>query len=287
MSNKISVGSGLRTILGFLFVLSLMLLSKNSKAYQTNIEWDLRGDDLYYVIISADSLGGNSRYYKCGNKFQSGKCYVFLTLDAAFGIEKYTQWKDYQYALWGDQTATSIIKEWSYNSLPRSGVIRNWFDHVANGRKCIYLFTSSDINGGLNMFGNSCSGSITPPPIEPPLPPLSCAVKGNIDLAHGILNQDNVNGNTKSVYAQVSCNREATVKITALANDGGDVVTLRADGSLKTKLQVNNIAGATGATVRVPGSNGTSVIFSSTLSSNGNVAAGDFSASAVAVVAIL
>ncbi|RYM49059.1 hypothetical protein BSQ96_20705 [Serratia proteamaculans] len=101
------------------------------------------------------------------------------------------------------------------------------------------------------------------------------------------MNQNDLNGNARSVYAQVSCNREATVRITAQANNGGDVVTLRSDGSLKSKLQVNNISGASGATVRVPSGNGTSVMFTSTLISNGNVSAGAFSGSAVAVVTII
>lgn len=214
-----------------------------------------------------------------------GKCYVMLTLDGTGNPAK-VQWKDYVYNLRGTQTTSKIIREWSY-ALPRSGVIVNWLDQeqVANENRCILLYAASD-SGGLSMFGDSCSGTITPPPTEPPLQPVSCSIGGDINLAHGVLNQDNVNGNTKSVYAQVSCNREATVKITARANNGGDVVTLRSDGSLKSKLQVNNIAGATGTTVRVPGGNGVSVLFSSTLSSNGNVSAGNFAATAIALLEI-
>lgn len=176
--------------------------------------------------------------------------------------------------------------------MPKHSVIYNWPYHVAHGRKCIRLTLASEGGGvgngsGMRAIGSSCDGTMNPPPTEPPLPPLSCTINGDINLAHGVLNQDSLNGNTKSVYVQVSCNRDANVKITARANNGGDVVTLRSDGSLKSKLQVNSIAGATGATLRVPGGNGTSVMFSSTLMSTGNVVAGNFSGSAVAVVTII
>ena len=227
MCNKINIGRGLRAILGLLFVFSLMLFSKSSRAYDTTIEWELRGNDLYYIITST-----NEKMYpgtfNCGWR---GTCYVMLTLDGTGNPAK-AKWKDYIRSLTGNQSSSAIIREWSSYSLPRSGVIVNWFDQVANGNDCILLYVSSDA-GRLSMFGDSCQGTITPPPIQPPLPPVSCSIRGDITLAHGMLNKDNLNGNTKSVNTQVSCNRDANVKITALANNGGDVVTLRSDGSLK------------------------------------------------------
>ncbi|MEB6541872.1 hypothetical protein MXM81_22630 [Serratia plymuthica] len=275
--------------LGWAAVLLLfsVFFSSESKSAVT-VEWDLRGDDLYYVITDLHFV--SSSRIDCGQRFNRTKCYVGVTLNP-YNIwgDEYVQWKDQVSSLRGVLAADVVVREWASTSMPKHSVIYNWPYHVAHGRKCIRLNVVTETGNmfGMDWIGNSCDGTMNPPPTEPPLPPLSCTINGDINLAHGVLNQDNVNGNTKSVYAQVSCNREATVKITALANNGGDVVTLRPDGSLKTKLQVNNIAGATGATVRVPGSNGTSVLFSSTLSSNGNVAAGNFSASAVAVVAIL
>lgn len=128
---------------------------------------------------------------------------------------------------------------------------------------------------------------VIPDPGTPPPPPLSCAITGEITLAHGILDSDSINSQTKNVNVLVSCTRAATVRITAKANSGGDIVTLRADGSLKSQLKVNGINGATGTTVAVPGSAGSNVQFSSTLISNGEVAGGNFSGSAVALVTII
>ncbi|KYG17279.1 hypothetical protein [Serratia plymuthica] len=270
--------------LGWAAVLLLfsVFFSSESKS-ETIIEWDLRGNDLYYVITSASAPWGNA-WIDCGVWFTRSECFVWLQVGN--DLMKYVQWKDYQDSLRNRMYSKDIVEHWNRTSMPRSGVIYNWLDHVANGRKCILIYVSGDRRSATELVGDSCTGTITPPPTEPPLPPLSCTINGDINLAHGVLNQDNVNGNTKSVYARVSCNREATVKVTARANNGGDVVTLRSDGSLKSKLQVNNIAGATGVTVRVPGSNSVSVLFSSTLSSDSHVAAGNFSASAIAVLAI-
>ncbi|MGX1960586.1 MrpH family fimbial adhesin [Serratia proteamaculans] len=247
MRNEINIGKGLRAILGLLFVFSLMLLSKSSiAAPEVDIEWDLRGDDLYYVITAVRNSPYGDKFY-CGGRFQQGQCFVGLTTYGSINTAT-AQWLDYQYNLKGYHTPNEIIDSWRQSALPRSGVIRNWLGEVANGRRCIRLYAAADV--GAALFGDSCSGTVTPPPVKPPLPPVSCSISGDINLAHGALNQNDLNGNARSVYAQVSCNREATVRITAQANNGGDVVTLRSDGSLKSKLQVNNISGASGATVR-------------------------------------
>lgn len=56
--------------------------------------------------------------------------------------------------------------------------------------------------------------------------------------------------------ATISCTDKATVRVNAKLSSGSDLVTLRADGSLKSQLKANGINGVTGTTVSVPGSSG-------------------------------
>jgi len=258
------------------FFLMFFLTISAKVCSSTNVEWGFNNDgsELSYVItsIQVSSLDdvlfcGNSGSY-CSMEMQCGRTTVYR--------------EEIMYT-WGQRymRLSKILDNYTRYHLPKSGVIKTCVDSFLG----IHLIVLDSNSPRKYVFvASTKDGSMNPPP--PVLPPVSCSIGGDINLAHGVLNQDNVNGNTKSVYAQVSCNREATVKITARANNGGDVVTLRSDGSLKSKLQVNNIAGATGTTVQVPGGNGVSVLFSSTLSSNSNVSAGNFAATAIALLEI-
>ncbi|CAI1173706.1 Uncharacterised protein [Serratia plymuthica] len=244
-----------------------------SSTNMANVDWSFNGDgsELSYVITSI-GYPSNSWTLYCGQSYDKCKMKMFCGSSGVF--------MDYIYGTKGYMELRKILDSYTRYHLPKSGVIKSC-DESYRG----IMLVVEDYDNRKIIVANSKDGSMNPPP--PVLPPVSCSISGNINLAHGVLDQNDLNGNAKSVYVQVSCNREATVKVTARANNGGDVVTLRSDGSLKSKLQVNSIAGATGATLRVPGGNGTSVMFSSTLISTGNVVAGNFSGSAVAVVTII
>lgn len=212
-----------------------------------------------------------------------GKCFVQLGLSTSPFQD--VQWKDYV-SLRGNQTFGAVAEAWNNKYMPKSGVIINWLSLNAIKPRCINLYISSDIAGSAYL-GNSCNGTMTPPPVSPPTPPLSCDIDGTVNLAHGILNNNVLDGNTKAMYSRVHCTRSATVKITVISNLGGDIVKLRTDGSLLSQLKVNGVNGVSGVTVPVPGPGGVNVQFSSTLITSGDVSPGDFSGSAVALVSIL
>ncbi|HEB0103788.1 TPA: hypothetical protein RYX73_004612 [Serratia marcescens] len=72
--------------------------------------------------------------------------------------------------------------------------------------------------------------------------------------------------------------------LAAIGSDS-DTVNLRADGSLKSMLSVNGVAGNGGVTLDVSGSGGKPVTFASIL--RGAPTQGSFSGTAVAVIDIL
>jgi len=245
------------------------------------VDWELQGDDLHYTITSATYSPGGNKDMNCG--ILGGKCFVQMGLSSSPFQD--VQWKDYV-SLRGSQTFSAVAQAWNAKYMPRSGVIYNWITINSIKPRCINLYISSDIAGAAYM-GNSCTGTMNPPPVVPPIPPLSCDIDGSINLAHGVLSNNSLNGNTKFINSLVHCTRAASVKIIVIANQGGDVVKLRSDGSLNSQLKVNGVNGLSGVTLSVPGPGGINVQFSSTLVTNGEVSPGDFSGSAVALLTIL
>ncbi|WP_447879500.1 MrpH family fimbial adhesin [Serratia fonticola] len=267
---------------GFIkFVLGLVLAYNSFAQATVTTEWELQGEDLHYVITSANYPSGGNKNMSCG--FLGGSCFVQLGLSTVPFQD--VEWKDYV-SLRGSQTFGAVADAWSDKYIPRRGVILNWVSLNAIKPRCINLYISSDISGSAYL-GNTCNGTMNPPPVVPPTPPLSCYIDGAINIVHGILNDNALDGSTKIISSRVYCTGPAMVKITALSSQGGDVVKLRPDGSLSSQLKVNGINGYNGATIFVPGTGGVSLQFSSTLIANGNVSPGDFTGSALAVVTII
>lgn len=263
------------------FILGITALYCFFAKANVSVDWALQGDDLQYTITSASYPPGGNKSMNCG--LMGGKCFVQLGLSTSPFQD--VQWKDYV-SLRGSQTFGAVTEAWNNKYMPRSGVIINWVSLNAINPRCIYLYISSDIAGSA-YIGNSCNGSMTPPPVTPPTPPLSCDIDGSVNLAHGVLSNNSLEGNTKTIYSRVYCTRSATVRITVLSNQGGDIVKLRTDGSLLSQVKLNGVNGVSGITVPVPGPEGVNVQFSSTLITNGDVTPGDFSASAIAIVSIM
>lgn len=254
-----------------------------------DVDWKLEsgGALLRFTVLSADFSGAPRDWeMDCGGIVQRPQCRISM-IPGGWGDPAYS----FDLPHKGKQTASSLVKAWN-SSLPASSTIINWDQWVKNnGGKapCIIFYVGTLSGTGTGWFADSCTGSVTEPPVEPPPQPVSCYLNGNIYLQHGALADSDVAGNRAETVAYVICTRAAKVKVRALSSVGSDsyLVNLRADGSLKSMLAVNGFAGNGGVTLDVSGASAQPVTFSSLLILSGAPAPGDFSGSAVAVVDII
>lgn len=172
-------------------------------------------------------------------------------------------------------------------SLPLTGMERgatpsNTMATFKFDETCFGLFRETYQGAIAGIVGSPVPGStcgIAPAPFG------VCKLVGDIVLDHGTVNSDQVNGNQATTIANLECSQAMSVKVTATGVATTDVV-LRADGSLTSSLQVNSIAGKTGATVDVLANTKTPVKFTSVLKTKGAVSAGPFSGSGTAILSI-
>jgi hypothetical protein len=187
-----------------------------------------------------------------------------------------------------DRTIGGVVERYKTQSgvtFPYSFTISagSWFSayQYSLERTCFGLFRIT--GGGPSwQIGTPAPGStcgIAPPPLG------VCKLVGDIILDHGTVNSDKINGNQATTTANLECSQAMSIKVTATGVATTDVV-LRADGSLSASLQVNGVAGKTGANVDVPANTRTPVKFTSVLKTKGAVAAGPFSGSGTAVLSI-
>ncbi|EPL3976023.1 MrpH family fimbial adhesin [Serratia ureilytica] len=267
-----------------MFFLPVCLLVPNARA-SVNVIWDVQGLNYNWTIVSADTSRGDA--FDCGNILTGKLCYVsFIYGFGPGGKRDLIISKDYV-NLRGWQGMSGIIATWQRDFLPKSGTIYNLPYYQQQNPGAYFLIYVNGKNSAA-LLGSEKDGFINPPPpITPEPEPVSCSLDGNIDLPHGVLTADALNGNVKAMTKRVTCNRQATVKINVRASSGGDVVNLRSNGSLRSQLKVNNVNGSTGSTFVVPGTVGANVNISSTLITSGSVTPGNFSGSAVAIISIL
>ncbi|HEY3987150.1 hypothetical protein [Cedecea sp.] len=246
-------------------------------AGNVDINWELVGSDLRYTITEARDHDAVKRA-NCGGILSGNQCFVkFFLGDNPYQPPLFNDTVN----LRGSQSPQDILQTWSLAALPKSGVVKDW---SPGNNYCfvLYIFASNLTYG----VGNSCQGTMTPPPTEPPPPPLSCSLSGDIYLRHGVQDSGSVNGHTATSTAYVSCTRTATVNIKAVVALGGSS-TVPLSSGLQSRLTVNGIEGAAGATLSVPGASGSNVTFKSTLITSGEVGAGSFNGTAVAILNIL
>lgn len=253
-----------------------------SYSYDVEINWQLSSDgyQMNYTILSVNSRLLPTDQMNCG-LFAS--CYVHMRGD---NIAYSKDFPKMSYR--GMQKIKAMVDAWGRTS--PSGVIINWTKLVekVNGPPCFAFDMRGGVTGG-GSFAETCGGSATPPPTtpKPPEPQISCYMSGNIYLQHGSLADSAVQAHQADTTARIYCTGAARVKVSAMSSigSGSYMVNLRADGSLKSILTVNGVAGNT--SLDVPGMAGRDVVFSSTLLTSGIPAPGDFSGSAVAVVDII
>lgn len=249
-----------------------------SYAYEMEVQWQSDGTGMRFTVLSVNSPSTGT--VDCG---LFAACFVNVRI--GFGsVYRFPKIPSQR----GKQKISQLAKVWASSS--PTGYISNWHAIVdKNGgvAPCV-VFDMQGTNGG-GTFAATCDGNVTPPPTtpKPPEPQISCYLSGNIYLQHGSLADSAAQAHRADTTARIYCTGPAKVKVSALSSvgSGNYMVNLRADGSLRSILTVNGVAGNT--SLDVPGMAGRDVVFSSTLVTSGTPTPGDFSGSAVAVVDII
>lgn len=161
--------------------------------------------------------------------------------------------------------------------IPRTGSFN--YANIIGGNGCVGFFYKTgkfmDIDV-LRLPGSVCA--------IPPEETNACEIKTpQLTLNHGVLAPEQLNDNTVTESLLLSCNQTTNIQLYISENTGG--VRLRSDGSLFSNLKLNGQPANKGIALQV-GPAGTRVQVSSVLRTVGNVEAGPFQGSAVALLAL-
>lgn len=126
------------------------------------------------------------------------------------------------------------------------------------------------------------TGGAGTPPISPPDPPLSCSINGGV-IRHGEVSLAALSGHRADTNLQISCNRRASVRITASGYNKSGLSLQGSAGSLNTLIKVQGVPLENGVTMTV--NNIVNVNVSSELRSSDNVTPSGFYSGSVILVA--
>ncbi|MGQ6473140.1 MrpH family fimbial adhesin [Serratia sp. IR-2025] len=247
-----------------------------AKTFSMSVDWKYNeSTNVMSFTIKSMNLRYDDTKISCSSL---SPCFIAMTYSAHLGYP----WKQRVNVSGTSLKAEDIVFRFS-KDLPVSGSM----PVVRSPNECYMVGIIWGYADEGYYLGSTCDGSINPP--EPPKPPVSCYMNGDVYLRHGSLADSEVTGNRAESTAYVYCTGAAKVKVRAIPSVGSDsyTVNLRPDGSLTSVLSVNNVVGNGGVTLDVPGVGGKAVTFSSILIAAGTPAPGSFSGSAVAVVDIL
>lgn len=119
---------------------------------------------------------------------------------------------------------------------------------------------------------------------QPPEPELSCSLYGSIDLRHGNVTPESVNGHTASTTVYVSCNKSATVNLAVAPGTQGSL-NLTGVSGLTSSLYADGVGGGRSLSISA-GTGYTPVTIKSVLKADGAVSVGSFKGSTYAVLSI-
>lgn len=174
---------------------------------------------------------------------------------------------------WG-QIAAAYLSKCGNHTYPVWG--NGYNSESANAAKVCIVYgrksTGSYANAGIGCAGAS------------PNPTICEIIDSYIELSHGTLNTDELDGHSVSHNIGITCNRNAMVKVYAYPNTAGDTIPL--GSGILSSIKLNGVSGRTGVNINVPGST-TYVNLSSTLTTSGDVNAGEYSGSGVVILNIL
>ncbi|HBO21392.1 MAG TPA: hypothetical protein DD649_00695 [Providencia sp.] len=148
--------------------------------------------------------------------------------------------------------------------------------------ECVGIFLGDKQRDGLSKMlpGGICG--IAPPPAG------KCyfaSVENNtLELDHGSLNADELNGNTVSSMFSILCNQDMGVRVSS--NLQQNYVSLRPNNELQSMVTLNDQPASVGVLVSARANRGTPIIVKSILRTSGSVAPGKFSGRITLVMTI-
>ncbi|KYQ99566.1 exotoxin [Serratia plymuthica] len=161
--------------------------------------------------------------------------------------------------------------------IPRSGKFS--YANIFGGNGCVGFFYS--MNTIWENFPSRLPGSIC---AIPPEETNACEIKTpQLMLDHGVLAPEQLNNHTVTGSLLLSCSQTTNIQLYISEGTGG--VMLRNDGSLFSNLKLNGQPANKGIVLQA-GPTGTTVQVSSVLRAVGNIEAGIFQGSAVALLAL-
>lgn len=147
-----------------------------------------------------------------------------------------------------------------------------------------YGFTFVGLGQQSSCFGGGGQGG----GLEPPVQAVNCQLyQQSITLQHPTLKASELNGNRKEANISLSCSRSSSVNLVMTGLNGAGQLALTGNGRLYSALTLNNVSAQKGITLNNVGNGGVNVSLASVLVSDGTVAAGQYSASAVLKMTIL
>ncbi|WP_199636764.1 exotoxin [Serratia sp. PAMC26656] len=214
--------------------------------------------------------------------YRNSKCEILLTSNHnTIGIPSDTggYWSANGNS-WVSNSATMGILGQNFKQfvgIPRSGSFT--YSNILGGSSCVGMFYRTGGILGTNI--TRLPGSIC---AIPPEEKNACEIKTpQLTLDHGVLAPEQLNNNTATGSLLLSCNQTTKIQLYISENTGG--VILRSDGSLFSNLTLNGQPASKGIALQV-GPTGTTVQVSSVLRAVGNVEAGVFQGSAVALLSL-
>ncbi len=112
--------------------------------------------------------------------------------------------------------------------------------------------------------------------VNTPTQPVSCVLSGNLQIDHGTLSADNINGNSSSSNLSINCSASTSAIATVVSTTGNNKVDM-GGGIVSTITTIPS-------TVTVSAGAPSSMVLSSKLNSTGNPVGGDYSGSATLIM---
>jgi len=256
-----------------LFLLCLVGSAAHAVTIQsTRSQYEVGGVRYYFTVTSWEGNGDSF----C-NDMQAATCSLYLVGAQRPGEYQSMVLGTHYWWIKPSTSMTAVRKQMSGFSIPFESSL-----FVPKEKKISDSFCISFAQG----YSYVGSGSIVAPvgPCAPVIKPaLQCEIKGNAIINHRDVSDAAIDGNEAGTTLQLTCSGTTSV-IASASKESPSGVKLKADGSLYSKLTIEDKAAAPGVSIKVEDGLATPIAIKSTLYSKGTVEPGPFSGSTVLTI---